>query len=59
MRLWERERRIGQTIVGKDLPGFYGDAAVCETECLVGLGQCVAGWCLSQDAADETRRCGE
>lgn len=38
MRMWERERRVGRTIVGEGLAGFYGDAAICETECLIGLG---------------------
>ena len=48
-----------RTFIWEGFSGFHGDAAIFETEGVVGLSQCVAGRCLCEDAADETRRRGE
>ncbi len=53
------EGGLERTTVGDNVAGFYGEAAICEAQCLVGHGICVAGGCLGQDAADETGRCGD
>ena len=59
MGIQKGEGKREWTFVWEGFAGFYGVAAIFEAEGVVGLGVCVAGRCLGEDAADETRRRGE